>query len=106
VVTPAELLSAALRYAELGYRVFPCAPGNSASGVYVIRAKAGRERTVIDQPSLSIFGTAVPKQFYEALSLRLLTNGFLARLSILECRRRGAGRRCSFNHRLLFIRWH
>jgi len=28
-VTPAELLSAALRYAELGYRVFPCAPGNS-----------------------------------------------------------------------------
>jgi hypothetical protein len=29
VVTPAELLSAALRYAELGYRVFPCAPGNS-----------------------------------------------------------------------------
>jgi hypothetical protein len=29
VVTSAELLSAALRYAELGYRVFPCAPGNS-----------------------------------------------------------------------------
>jgi hypothetical protein len=65
---------------------------SSASGVYVMRAKAGRERTVIDQPSLSIFGTAVPKQFYEALSRRLLTNGFLARMVILECRRRGTGR--------------
>jgi len=28
-VTPNDLLTAALRYAELGYRVFPCAPGNS-----------------------------------------------------------------------------
>jgi len=65
---------------------------SSASGVYVMRAKAGRERTVIDQPSLSIFGTAVPKQFYEALSRRLLTNGFLARMVVLECRRRGTGR--------------
>jgi hypothetical protein len=27
VVTPSELLTAALRYAELGYRVFPCTPG-------------------------------------------------------------------------------
>jgi hypothetical protein len=30
VVTSAELLTAALRYAELGYRVFPCAPGGKA----------------------------------------------------------------------------
>jgi hypothetical protein len=28
VVTPGELLTAALRYAELGYRVFPCWPGS------------------------------------------------------------------------------
>ena len=47
---------------------------------------------MIDQPSLSIFGTAVPKQFYQALSHRLLTNGFLARMIVLECRRRGSGR--------------
>jgi hypothetical protein len=65
---------------------------SSASTVYVMRAKAGRERTVIDQPCLCLFGTAVPKHFYEALSARLLTNGFLARLLILECRKRGAGR--------------
>jgi hypothetical protein len=30
VVTPGELLAAALRYAELGYRVFPCAPSGKA----------------------------------------------------------------------------
>jgi hypothetical protein len=30
VVTPAELLTAALRYAELGYRVFPCVPSGKA----------------------------------------------------------------------------
>lgn len=65
---------------------------SSASSVYVMRAKAGRERAVIDQPSLSIFGTAVPTQFYEALSRRLLTNGFLARMIVLDCRRRGIGR--------------
>ncbi len=28
-MTPSELLNAALRYADLGYRVFPCAPGDS-----------------------------------------------------------------------------
>ncbi len=57
-----------------------------------MRAKAGRERAVIDQPCLCLFGTAVSKHSYESLSARLLTNGFLARLLILECRQRGAGR--------------
>lgn len=28
-MTPADMLTAALRYAELGYRVFPCAPGDN-----------------------------------------------------------------------------
>jgi hypothetical protein len=65
---------------------------SSASSIYVMRAKANQERTVIDQPCLCMFGTAVPKHFYEALSARLLTNGFLARMLILECRGRGVGR--------------
>jgi hypothetical protein len=65
---------------------------SSAPTVYVMRAKAGRERSVIDQPLLCLFGTAVPQHFYEALSARLMTNGFLARLLILECRKRGEGR--------------
>jgi hypothetical protein len=65
---------------------------SSASSVYVMRAKAGKERTVIDQPCLCIFGTAVPKHFYEAISPRLMTNGFLARMLILESQKRGQGR--------------
>jgi hypothetical protein len=65
---------------------------SSASSIYVMRAKANQERSVIDQPCLCLFGTAVPKHFYESLSARLMTNGFLARLLILECRGRGVGR--------------
>ena len=65
---------------------------SSASSIYVMRAKANHERSVIDQPCLCLFGTAVPKHFYEAISARLMTNGFLARLLILECRGRGVGR--------------
>jgi len=65
---------------------------SSATSVYVMRAKAGKERTVIDQPCLCVFGTAIPKHFYEAISPRMMTNGFLARMLILESQRRGQGR--------------
>ena len=64
----------------------------SASSVYVMRARAGRPRAHIAQPSLSLFGTAVPDQFYDALTARLASNGFLARLLVVECRERGEGR--------------
>jgi hypothetical protein len=65
---------------------------STAASVYVMRAKANRERSVIDQPCLGLFATAVPKHFYQALSSRQLTNGFLARMLIVECGRRGSGR--------------
>lgn len=64
---------------------------SSASSVYVMRAKAGRDRSVINQPHLCLFGTAVPQHFYEALTARQMTNGFLARLLVIECRKRGEG---------------
>jgi len=66
---------------------------SSANSVYPMRRKAGRENPgVIDQPCLVIFGTATPKHYYDALSERMLTNGFFARMLILESRPRGAGR--------------
>jgi hypothetical protein len=68
---------------------------SSANSVYVMRAKANRERAVIDQPCLCLFGTAVPKHFYEVLSARMMTNGFLARMLILESQKRGRGREVS-----------
>jgi hypothetical protein len=57
-----------------------------------MRRKAGKESPgVIDQPCLVIYGTAIPNHYYEALSERMLTNGFFARLSILESGPRPAG---------------
>lgn len=64
----------------------------SSSSIYPLRVKAGgRSPGVIDQPSLCMLGTAVPKYYYEALSVRMLNNGFFARLIVLEAGKRGRG---------------
>ena len=57
-----------------------------------MRRKAGREAAgVINQPSLVIFGTAIPNHYYEALSERMLANGLFARMLIFECGKPGNG---------------
>jgi hypothetical protein len=64
----------------------------SANDVYPLRVKAGqKEAAHIDQPHLTLFGTATPKYFYESLSQRMLTNGFFARLIIVDIGKRGEG---------------
>lgn len=64
----------------------------SGNALYPMRVKAGKESPgVIDQPSLCMLGTAVPRYYYEALSMRMLNNGFFARLLILEATKRGSG---------------
>jgi hypothetical protein len=64
----------------------------SSSTIYPLRVKAGgRSPGVVDQPSLCMLGTAVPKYYYEALSVRMLNNGFFARLIVLEAGKRGRG---------------
>jgi len=63
----------------------------SASSLYPMRVKAGKEPGIIDQPCLCIFGTAIPKHYYEALSLKMLSNGFFARMLIMETGKRGKG---------------
>jgi len=64
----------------------------SANDVYPIRVKAGqKEAAHIDQPHLTLFGTATPQYFYESLSQRMLTNGFFARLIIVDIGKRGEG---------------
>jgi len=50
-----------------------------------------KEAAHIDQPHLVIFGTATPQYFYESLSHRMLTNGFFARLIIVDIGKRGPG---------------
>jgi hypothetical protein len=63
-----------------------------SNSVFAMRPKAGRPNPgVIDQPSLVLFGTAIPNHYYEALSERMLTNGFFARMLIAESGARSAG---------------
>jgi hypothetical protein len=64
---------------------------SSANSIYPMRVKAGGEPRIIDQPGLCIFGTAIPRHYYEALSLKMLTNGFFARMLIMETGKRGKG---------------
>jgi hypothetical protein len=65
---------------------------SSANSVFPMRRKAGKQTAgVIDQPNLVIFGTAIPNHYYEALSERMLTNGFFARMIILEGAARAEG---------------
>lgn len=64
----------------------------SAGDVYPIRVKANQKTAIhVDQPHLTLFGTATPQYFYESLSQRMLTNGFFARMMIVDVGRRGPG---------------
>ncbi len=65
---------------------------SSANSIFPMRRKAGKESPgAIDQPCLVVLGTAIPNHYYEALSERMLTNGFFARMIILECGKRAPG---------------
>jgi len=71
---------------------------SAANSIYPLRKRASlgnvkrkEENPVIDKPSLTLFGTAVPKYLYESLNGRMLDNGFFARSIILEAGDRGKG---------------
>lgn len=65
---------------------------SAANSIYPMRRKAGKEQPgVIDQPCLVVYGTAIPTHYYGALSERMLTNGFFARMLIVESGRRSVG---------------
>lgn len=65
---------------------------SASNSVFPMRRKAGKASPgVIDQPNLVVFGTAIPNHYYEALSERMLTNGFFARMVILESGPRNKG---------------
>lgn len=67
----------------------------SGAGYYPMRRRANGEHScngVINQPSLTIYGTAIPANYYEAISERMLSNGFFARCMVLESGLRAPGR--------------
>lgn len=59
----------------------------SADSAIVTRCLAGKESATVDQPSLTIFGTAVPVHYYSALSEKMLTDGFFSRTLCIEAGR-------------------
>jgi hypothetical protein len=63
---------------------------STSNSVFVLRKKAGQEGGgYIDQPSLTLFGTAVPSVCAAAISKPMLTGGFLGRCLLMEAGRRG-----------------
>lgn len=65
---------------------------SSANSIYAMRKRAGGAQSArIEQPCLTVFGTAIPQHYYAALSERMLTNGLFSRMIILESGKRGSG---------------
>lgn len=63
---------------------------SSASTQFTMRRKAGDEGPqIIDQPCLNLLGTAIPKHYFAALNERMLSNGLLARMLVVEAGQRG-----------------
>lgn len=57
----------------------------SSDSSFPMRTKAGmKECLSIWHPHLSIFGTATPRSYYQALSERMMTNGFFSRMLIID----------------------
>lgn len=57
----------------------------SSDSSFPMRAKAGmKSGGSIRQPHLTIFGTATPKNYYQALSERMMTNGLFSRMLIVD----------------------
>jgi hypothetical protein len=58
---------------------------SSADSAYKGKARAdGKTGRIINQPCVSVFGTTVPDNFYDSLTVESLSDGFLARLLIFE----------------------
>lgn len=65
---------------------------SAANSAFAMRRKAGPGTAgAIQQPCLVLFGTAIPTHFYAALTERMLTNGFFARMIVLESWKRSRG---------------
>ncbi len=55
----------------------------SANKNFMTRVKAGRPKTKIQCPNLTIYATTTPSGFFDSLSPRLLNDGMYARLDII-----------------------
>lgn len=66
----------------------------SSTSMYYLRRKANDESPkIINNPHLSLFATCVPSSLLDSVSSRMLTNGLLARMVVIEAGQRGIGQR-------------
>lgn len=57
----------------------------TSSSSYTVRLKANAESSeTIVLPNLNLFGTCIPKNFYEAMSEKMMSNGMFGRMLIVE----------------------
>jgi len=64
---------------------------SDSEGTYTGRVKAGTRPVRIQNPHLSLFGTAIPNHYYKALSERMMTNGLFSRMMVVESGTRSVG---------------
>lgn len=57
---------------------------SASSSPYRMRARAGDPPKTIKSPHLTLLGTAIPKHFFEALTERMLTNGLVGRMLVID----------------------
>jgi hypothetical protein len=57
---------------------------SSSNSIYKTRSISGNESSFIYYPFLTILSSAIPKPFYEAMTEKIATKGFLGRCIILE----------------------
>jgi hypothetical protein len=66
---------------------------SSSNSIFSMRPRAGKpDPGSIDQPNLVLWGTAIPNHFFAALSERMMTNGFFARLIVVDSGPRSEGK--------------
>lgn len=60
---------------------------------YHRRMKSGEEQRSVLRPALNLFATCTPASFFESVNNRLLRNGLMARILVIDAGKRGTGQR-------------
>jgi hypothetical protein len=72
---------------------------SAAQSTYLMRVKAKKaddNRRSIQHPHVSLFATCIPSNFYSNLTPKLLSNGLVARMLVIESGERGRGQSVKF----------
>ncbi|QDU28509.1 hypothetical protein ETAA8_36110 [Anatilimnocola aggregata] len=77
--------------AELGARLMDLYSASQGSYCGRVKVRQGEARAIVRHPHVSLFATCVPGNFFANLTPKLLSNGLIARMIIVESGERGQG---------------